>query len=48
MVNDNRYKAHVIKFNFWNPELKKKKKYLKKNSLANKNSLPVFMTTPSG
>jgi hypothetical protein len=25
MVNDNRYKAHVIKFNFWNPEFKKKK-----------------------
>jgi hypothetical protein len=25
-----------------------KKKNLKKNSLANKNSIPVFMGTPSG
>jgi hypothetical protein len=34
MVNDNRYKAHVIKFNFWNPELKKKKKIFEKKFLG--------------
>jgi hypothetical protein len=37
MVNDNRYKAHVIKFNFWNPEFKKKKIFEKK-----------ILGTPSG